>query len=204
MPTRPSAPTSSSWTSRMPLANSPPPCSSAAAQGERRGCRAPAAAPCASLAMPRSDAAAASRAARLRTFSKSACVRGRARGTCVGLVARPAPCRRLGVGAARAGGCSAAATCASAEGCLRPRASRRGAGVLAPGSSARLVGHRCWPRPRPRRRRRPPRPRPCVGRARRRRRTRRSADAACCCAWARSYIASETLWNAVCSARSWR
>ena len=91
-----------------------------------------------------------------------------------------------------------------------PRARRRGSsdraaradGLLGRRRLSLLVscsGVTTCPRPRPRRRRRPPRPR------RRRRPSAPSAVAplpcaAAACCWARSYIASETLWNAVCSA----
>ena len=190
MPTRPSAPTSSSWIWRMPLANSPPPCSSAARRASSRWSSAGSSS-LASLAIPRSAAAAASRAARLRKFSKSACVRW-------------ASARYFA--ASSSAGASASGLGGLGQGLLGRRDLRVGGGLLRPGHApgpesstrglAAVSSVIAAGRPRPRRRRPPPRPRP--------RRGRLAVggppfgDAASCCAWARSYIASETLWNAVC------
>ena len=164
MPTRPSAPTISSCTSRKPLANSPPPCCSAACSASSRWSSAGSSS-LASLATPRSAAAAASRAARLRKFSKSACVRwARARYFAASSSARAASAARrlasgsgrrlLGRGDLRVGGGLVRPGDASGRGVLRDRG-----GLLL---GARLVGHRCCRR-RPRRRRPPPRLAGAVG-----------------------------------------
>ena len=73
------------------------------------------------------------------------------------------------------------------------------AGAAASSAAARCVGlgrgRAPWtttsPRPRPRRRRRPPPRRPAAPSSR----PRRCAGRGRCCCWARSYIASETLWK---------
>ena len=194
MPTRPSAPTSSSWIWRMPLANSPPPCSSAARRASSRWSSAGSSS-LASLAMPavgrRGGLARGALAevleVRLRALGEREVLRGL-------VVLR----RRLRVRSLLG---------------LRQR--------LLGGGDLRLARRAGPPRGSPGR---PPprRSRPPAWRSRRSSRLvvhdlgvddlllglgavapaavggAPFGDAACCCAWARSYIASETLWNAVC------
>ena len=143
---------------------------------------------------------------RPRPRARRACGSSRSRPACAARARGTRRARRWPARRARSSVASARRAPAPRHGRRRGRSARRRARCLGCGEPRPLLVDRALasaisvtcPRRRPRRRRRPPRPSRRRRRRRRRRRTRAVGLRACC--WARSYIASETLWNAVCSA----